>query len=391
MNPEHVEIVRQGSDAINTWRSAHPAQRLDLSGADLPLAKLAEVDLSRANLSMTNLLEADLSGTLLYGADLSHSIISGAHLAQADLFEANLTDAILSGADLFAANLSQANLARVDLSATECYITDLSGAALGQADLSYATLDRANLSRTVFSGATFNETVFADCDLSVALGLDAVRHEGPSTLGLDTVIRSRGQIPPAFLRGVGVPDSVAAYVRSLNTEAPPFYTCFISYSSRDQEFARRLYADLQLRGVRCWTFPETSTVGRRVWKKADRAIRVYDKLLVICSGNSLQNPQVLRELDRAILKEQAIARDNEQVHRETGNGLGTLRTRDPEVLLMVRIDNYVFDGWQHPRKTDLTRRSIGDFVGWSQSPRKYDHSLAILLHALDPKTWPAAE
>ena len=391
MNPEHVEIVRQGSDAINTWRSAHPAQRLDLSGADLPLAKLAEVDLSRANLSMTNLLEADLSGTLLYGADLSHSIISGAHLAQADLFEANLTDAILSGADLFAANLSQANLARVDLSATECYITDLSGAALGQADLSYATLDRANLSRTVFSGATFNETVFADCDLSVALGLDAVRHEGPSTLGLDTVIRSRGQIPPAFLRGVGVPDSVSAYVRSLNTEAPPFYTCFISYSSRDQEFARRLYADLQLRGVRCWTFPETSTVGRRVWKKADRAIRVYDKLLVICSGNSLQNPQVLRELDRAILKEQAIARDNEQVHRETGNGLGTLRTRDPEVLLMVRIDNYVFDGWQHPRKTDLTRRTIGDFVGWSQSPRKYDHSLAILLHALDPKTWPAAE
>ena len=391
MNPEHVEIVRQGSDAINTWRSAHPAQRLDLSGADLPLAKLAEVDLSRANLSMTNLLEADLSGTLLYGADLSHSIISGAHLAQADLFEANLTDAILSGADLFAANLSQANLARVDLSATECYITDLSGAALGQADLSYATLDRANLSRTVFSGATFNETVFADCDLSVALGLDAVRHEGPSTLGLDTVIRSRGQIPPAFLRGVGVPDSVAAYVRSLNTEAPPFYTCFIRYSSRDQEFARRLYADLQLRGVRCWTFPETSTVGRRVWKKADRAIRVYDKLLVICSGNSLQNPQVLRELDRAILKEQAIARDNEQVHRETGNGLGAPRTRDPEVLLMVRIDNYVFDGWQHPRKTDLTRRTIGDFVGWSQSPRKYDHSLAILLHALDPKTWPAAE
>jgi hypothetical protein len=93
-------------------------------------------------------------------------------------------------------------------------------------------------------------------------------------------------------------------------------------------------------------------------------------------------------LDRALLKEQAIARDNDQVHRETGNGL---HSRDPDVLFLVRIDNYLFDAWQHPRKTDLTRRSIGDFVGWSQSPRKYDHSLAILLHALDPKTWPAAE
>jgi uncharacterized protein YjbI with pentapeptide repeats len=391
MNPEHVEVVRQGSDAINAWRKAHPAQRLDLSGADLPLVRLAEVDLSRANLAMTNLREADLSGSLLYGSDLSHSMISGAHLAQADLFEANLSDAILSGADLFAANLSQANLARADLSATECYITDLSGAALGHADLSYATLDRANLSRTGFADATFNETVFADCDLSAALGLDAVRHEGPSTLGLDTVIRSRGQLPPGFLRGVGVPDAVAAYVRSLNTEAPPFYTCFISHTSQDQEFARRLYSDLQLRGVRCWSYAETSIVGRRVWKKADRTIRVYDKLIVICSGNSLQNPQVLRELDRALLKEQAIARDNEQVHRETGNGLSHSRVRDPDVLLLARIDNYVFDGWQHPRKTDLTRRSIGDFVGWSQSPRKYEHSLALLLHALDPKTWPVEE
>lgn len=391
MNPEHVEVVRQGSHAINTWRSAHPAQRLDLSGADLPLARLSEVDLSRANLSMTNLLEADLSGSLLYGADLSHSIISGAHLAQADLFEANLSDAVLSGADLFAANLSQANLARADLSATECYITDFSGAALGHADLSYATLDRANLSRTMFSGATFNETVFADCDLSVALGLDSVRHEGPSTLGLDTVVRSRGQLPALFLRGVGVPDSVAAYVRTMNTEAPPFYTCVISHTTRDQDFARRLYVDLQLRGVRCWTYPETSIVGRRVWKKADRAIRVYDKLIVICSNHSLQNPQVLRELDRALLKEQAYAREDDQMHRDAGNGLGSPRTRDPEVLLMLRIDNYIFDGWQHPRKTDLTRRSIGDFVGWGQSPRKYEHSLGLLLHALDPKTWPVAE
>lgn len=391
MNPEHVDVVRQGSDAINAWRNAHPAQRLDLSGADLPLAKLAEVDLSRANLSMTNLLEADLSGTLLYGADLSHSIISGAHLAQADLFEANLTDAILSGADLFAANLSQANLSRADLSATECYVTDFAGAALDHADLSYATLDRANLSRTMFTGATFNETVFADCDLSAALGLDTVRHEGPSTLGLDTVVRSRGQLPAAFLRGAGVPDSVATYVHSLKSDAPPFYTCFISHASRDQEFARRLYADLQLRGVRCWTVPETSNVGRRVWKKADRTIRVYDKLLVICSGNSLQNPQVLRELDRALLKEQAIARENDQANRENGHSSGTSRLREPEVLLLVRIDNYVFDGWQHPRKTDLTRRAIGDFVGWSQSPRKYEHSLAYLLHTLDPKTWPALE
>ena len=37
-----------------------------------------------------------------------------------------------------------------------------------------------------------------------------------------------------------------------------FYSCFISYSSKDEEFAKRLHADLQSNGVRCWFAPEES-------------------------------------------------------------------------------------------------------------------------------------
>ena len=40
-----------------------------------------------------------------------------------------------------------------------------------------------------------------------------------------------------------------------------FYSCFISYASRDQEFAERLYADLQSKGVRCWFAPEDMKNG----------------------------------------------------------------------------------------------------------------------------------
>src|SRR2546423_1096997 len=76
---------------------------------------------------------------------------------------------------------------------------------LKSADLSHSNLARAHLSRTVLdgadlSGAVCHVTTFANVDLSGAKGLDSVRHLGPSTIGTDTLFRSRGRIPEAFLR-----------------------------------------------------------------------------------------------------------------------------------------------------------------------------------------------
>ncbi|MBM3942455.1 MAG: TIR domain-containing protein [SAR202 cluster bacterium] len=388
MNPEHVEVLRLGSDAVNAWRRSHSGQRMDLSGADLPSIKLIEADLSGANLSLANLVEADLTGCLLQGADLAGTVMAGAMLAQADLFEANLVNAILSQADMGATNLSQANLLQADLSSLRCYNADFSGAALSKTDLSYATLDRCNFSRAQFKDAVLNETVFADCDLSASQGLDSVKHHGPSTLGLDTLVRSRGNIPPAFLRGAGVPEDVASYVRSLWSRPVPFDTCIISHSSRDDEFAGKLHADLQSRGVRAWKQSEVAVAGRRLGKGANRAIRIYDRLLFICSSNSLRNEQLLREMERALNKERAIGRENENLLGEGGNLAARAIIRDPQVLVLIRLDNYVFDRWQHPRKSEVTRRTICDFVGWDQSQRKYDQAFAALLNVLDTKSWP---
>ena len=65
------------------------------------------------------------------------------------------------------------------------------------------------------------------------------------------------------------------------------------------------------------------------------------------------------------------------------------RLRDPDVLFPIRIDDYVLDGWEHYRKPDVTGRNVGDFVGWDTNVQKYQESLDRLLHALDPKSWPA--
>src|SRR5437879_2021227 len=44
----------------------------------------------------------------------------------------------------------------------------------------------------------------------------------------------------AFLRGCGLPETFLEYIPSLLSNPIQFYSCFISYSTTDQEFADRL-------------------------------------------------------------------------------------------------------------------------------------------------------
>mgnify|MGYP001148875748 FL=1 len=54
--------------------------------------------------------------------------------------------------------------------------------------------------------------------------MEDIDHGALSTIGLDTIVRSGGDIPESFLRGAGVPDAIITYVRSLVTEPLQFYT-----------------------------------------------------------------------------------------------------------------------------------------------------------------------
>ena len=111
------------------------------------------------------------------------------------------------------------------------------------------------------SGVDVGWTSFGDVDLSVVKNLETVLHLGPSSIGIDTIYRSQGKIPEVFLRGAGVPDSFLDYMHSLVGKPIDYYSCFISYSSKDDAFARRLYADFQSNHVRCWFAPEDLKIG----------------------------------------------------------------------------------------------------------------------------------
>ncbi len=43
-----------------------------------------------------------------------------------------------------------------------------------------------------------------------------------------------------------------------------FYSCFISYATGNLDFAERLHADLQNKGVRCWFAPQDMKTADRI-------------------------------------------------------------------------------------------------------------------------------
>src|SRR5439155_491875 len=150
------------------------------------------------------------------------------------------------------------------------------------ADLIDAQLFGADLSDAQLFGANLSGADLSRADLRNATGLESCTHLGPSILDHRTLMRL-GAVPLVFLRGCGLPDRLIEYLPSLVDEAIQFYSCFISYSTQDQDFADRLHADLQNNGVRCWFAPHDIQAGKKLHEQIDEAIRVYDKLLLILS------------------------------------------------------------------------------------------------------------
>jgi uncharacterized protein YjbI with pentapeptide repeats len=313
-NHEHLKILKQGVEQWNKWRMENRGIEPDLTGEDMRGTRLRGADLTKADLSHSDLSKANLS----------RAHLSGAHLTKADLFLADLSEAELREAYLSGADLSESCLTKADLSGANLGKVNLSGANLSGANLRAAYLGLVDLAGADLSGANFSEakllgTNFAEVDLSDAKGLESAHHLAPSTIGIDTIYQSRGKIPEAFLRGCGLqdweielvklyqPDLSAAdlstvfyRVSELRSGTPIRYSsCFISYSSKDQEFADRLYADLQAKGVRCWFAPEEMKAGRKLHEQIDEAIRLHDKLLLILSEHSMSSNWVKTEIANA--------------------------------------------------------------------------------------------
>lgn len=246
---EHVELIKQGVSTWNRWRKEHPE---------------IQPDFEDANLCNTNLQEASLENALFNRADLRETDLSRANLRQSSFIGTHLTYTIMEQADLSGANLYNVDFSEIFLRECNLSNADLSRANLSGIDLSEMRLVGAvfyetNLTRTILKDADLHNailglTIFADVDLRSTRGLEHVVHLCKSYLSLDILLRSGKDLPLAFLRGVGLSDSVITTFQPSNSPKTlnEAHACFISYAQEDLPFAQQLADTLQNKGIRCW-------------------------------------------------------------------------------------------------------------------------------------------
>jgi uncharacterized protein YjbI with pentapeptide repeats len=317
-NQEQLELLTQGVEVWNKWRGENLLVEIDLSGADL-----SGIYLTGAYLMGANLMRASLIRTKLTSAYLTEAYLDGADLTEADLSRAHLNKADLSRANLRGANLNGAHLNKVDLS-----LANLRGACFSETNLSESVFRLANLSKTKLDNALFGGTVLAEIDLSEAHGLESTQHRYSSHISIDTIRRSKGEIPEAFLRGCGLSDLDIEYsklyklglsnqeITDINykifdlraNQAIQVSPLFISYSHADNKFVEKLEPRLTKKGIRFWRDVHDMTVGR-MEKQVDRAMRQNPTVLLILSENSIRSDWVEHEARLARELEKEIGRD----------------------------------------------------------------------------------
>ena len=194
--------------------------------------------------------------------------------------------------------------------------TNLTGVNLTETDLSEVDLSKAILGYTILN-----------MDLSQTYGLETITIS-PSTIGIDTIQLSKGEIPEIFLRGCGLSDleiqPAKLYKPDLSNQeineiiykildfranqSIQISPLFISYSHANTSFVEKLEHSLIEKGIRFWRDVHHATAGR-LETQIDRAMRQNPIVILILSENSIRSDWVEHEARLARELEKEIGRD----------------------------------------------------------------------------------
>ena len=277
----------------------------------------------------------------------------------------------LKGADLSSATFDDLSLSdiRVEDGSLTLYRSEVTGTLR-----LIATLQREPqpLGRELeFSAARFGGLV-----ISAGSRLNRGEYTGPARWDLATNVylrRTTVDLLELYNVHFGVLDLSGARLRSKEIDTATFtevvggwpvetefYSCFISYSSRDAAFAARLHSDLEKNGVRCWFAPEDIKIGEEFRQTIDDAIRDYDKLLLVLSEHAVRSDWVQDEVEACLERE---------------------RRQQRQVLFPIRLDAAVTRTRQAWAAAIRRRRHIGDFTRW-RDPAAYEEAFQRLLRDL---------
>lgn len=413
----HLDKLKQGVDAWNTWRLENPHIKPDLCNAELHAEELSGINLSETNLSEANLHNAYLSGANLKNANLSHANLNHATLNDANLNHANMSvsnmDYVhLENADLTAASLSYASLEEAYLLRVNLYRANLSNAKLTSAylhkanlnkvNLHQSSLERANLSHAQLINAELSSVGLKDADLSHANLAGAELHDVDFTnvnmsfvnlrsadlknanfenvelcntllvdvdlagiVNIDTcrhrassfvdfqTLEQSGELPMAFLQGCGLSAKLIENWPQILQHALAYYSCHVCYSERDKKFALRLIEQLQRRGIRCWADERKKYPGDTELVNPGRVLKPWDKVLLCCSESSLGSEWLDAQVE-----------DFENLSKSAESTVLPASKKD-DFLFPLNLDGQLTSGyWVSGKSHVLKARMVADFAGW---------------------------
>lgn len=133
-----------------------------------------------------------------------------------------------------------------------------------------------------------------------------------------------------------------------------FDSCFFSYSTKDEGFAKILYGDLTKSGVKCWFSPHDIRGGMKLHDQIHNAIYSMDKFLLILSKDSIQSPWVETEIrkarSRALLEKRQILFPIRLISMENLQAWNCFDSATGTDLAQEIRDFYIpdFSQWQNP-------------------------------------------
>jgi uncharacterized protein YjbI with pentapeptide repeats len=359
-----------------------------LSCADFSRCDLHRSDLTRCDLSSCELSEADLRECVARKVKLANAVAQRVQLHRADFSfcegarvslagsnqvgtvwrGSRLDEADFSSAKIFRGDFRNCALALANFSEAEIVETQFAGGRLPGAKCEQAKFLNCDFRACELTGIQIRQARFDDswlgltrigaCELSRAFGLETMRHFGPTWIDAETLAQHAKFLPPEFLYGAGV------RVSSAKGKPEPLARdgqeiCVILHANRDADFAARLRLDLMANGIRCWFLPEEIS-----WSGIELERAPYDQIIVVCSRNALESRPLVAEMKAALDREESEQR---------------------ECVLPVRVDDYLYEEWQHAQKDALLRKHVGDFRNWRDSDL-YRSALDHLLDALHDPT-----
>lgn len=369
-------MLSQGVDIWNAWRRINPDIHPDLSNANLVQFRLNSADFSNTNLcdSVLNKEEiknvvfnnADLMGVNFDRADLKGVDFSHADMGGCSLEEADLTEARLYGVYLGFSHLNGAKLTNTHLGNARIEDASLNNVDLSNANLQGTLFINTELENSDFSFAQLGGTVFGLTDLGSCNGLQSVRVKEKCVIDFYTLQTSKS-ISRAFLKKIGLSELLIDYLPELTEKPINLFPVFLSHSWGNKDFAGKLYEALIDKGVQVWYDEKKMKPGDDLYEGISQGISTYDKMILVCSKESLRSWWVDQEINRLFSKER----------KYSSKGL-----KKANLLIPITIDDYIYE-WDGAKSEDIRRFVIGDFRNWKDE-HSFRSSLDNLIDVLNP-------